>query len=255
MGDGHFRRGAKHLMKRVYFAVEGDTDWIVLPGLISHWLGDEDFIPTRIKFPSSAYAEGLETNLSGGWKGVLAWCEGISMVSQAGRDEAIRQADCLIIHIDADVATDPNFKSPPLDNPCPPAKNACDWVRNHLTAMLGGSVSPKVVLCVPAQDLEAWVLCALHPDVADEYAPIECRQEPATLLVQRPPHRLVRRKDGGRLKKEPARYKSSLPKTIKGWPNCAAGEPPRCPEARRFEQAAKQALGVVSSLSKPFAPI
>lgn len=228
-------------MKCIYFVTEGPTDQIVIEGLISNWLGEEDFIPRHIQPPSSAYADGLNTSLSDGWKGVLAWCEGKRPDGPTGRDEAIKLADCLIIHTDADVATDADFKNPAFSGTCPPATNATDWVRHHLTALLGSDFPQNVVLCVPAQDLEAWVICALHPDIADENAPIECRKEPGTLLVQRHPHRLVRRKDG-RLKKETAKYKNSLRAIIQGWSNCIAGAQPRCPEAVRFEQETRRAL-------------
>ncbi|MFZ1641470.1 MAG: hypothetical protein WAV07_08540 [Candidatus Contendobacter sp.] len=228
-------------MKRIYFVTEGRTDQIVIQGLIEQWLGKEDFTVSRIQPPSSAYAEGLDSNLSEGWKGVLAWCSGQRMVGPAGRDEAFRQADCLIVHMDADVASDPDFKSPTFNGPCPPAGNACDWVRDHLTALLGGDLHSNAVLCVPAQDMEAWVLCALHPDVADDNAPIECRQEPGALLVQRTPYRLVRRKDG-RLKKEAIKYQHNLSRIMQGWPNCTAGDEPHCSQAVRFEQDARRVL-------------
>lgn len=230
-------------MKYIYFVTEGPTDQIVIEGLIAQWLGTEDFIPRHIQPPTSAYVEGLDTNLSEGWKGVLAWCEGRRADGPAGRDEAIKLADCLIVHTDADVATDADFKTPPFTGPCPPAANAADWVRNHLAGLLGGSTLSNVVFCVPAQDIEAWVLCALHPDVADQNMPIECRGDPGALLVQRTPHRLVRRKEG-RLKKETAKYQASLPLIVRGWSNCTTGNPLRCPEALRFEQEARDALGV-----------
>jgi hypothetical protein len=228
-------------MRRIYFVTEGLTDQIVIQGLIEQWLGDEEFTASRIQPPSSAYAEGLNSNLSEGWKGVLAWCAG-KRGGPAGRDEALRQADCLIIHMDADVAPDPAFKSPAFDGPYQPASHACDWIREHLTTSLGGS-HPKVVLCVPAQDLEAWILCALHPTVADAHAPIESHPEPCALLAVQKAPRLVRNKDG-RLRKETAKYRDSLSKIVKGWPNCMAGDEPRCPEAARFEQDAKRVLGV-----------
>ncbi|MBU0968658.1 MAG: hypothetical protein KKA54_20025 [Proteobacteria bacterium] len=233
-------------MKRIYFVTEGPTDQIVIEGLIDYWLGGEDFIPRYIQPPSSAYADGLDTNLSDGWKGVRDWCVGKRMGGPAGRDEALKQADCLIVHIDADVATDPDFKTPLFKGPCPPAKNACDWIRNHLTSLLGGEfLPPNVVLCVPSQDLETWVLCALHPEVADENLPIECRENPGMLLVQRRPHRLVRRK-GGRLRKETAKYKNSLLAIVKGWVHCTAGVSSRCPEAIRFEGDTKHTLGIIN---------
>lgn len=145
-------------MKLVYFVTEGVTDQIVIQGLVEHWLGDEDFVPNRIQPPSSAYAEGQDSNFFRGLEGTYrAWCRGSRTAGAAGRDEALRQADCLFIHVDADVANNPEFRS-------------------------------------PAQDMEAWVVSALHPEVADQHAPIECRVEPGALLVQRAPHRLVRRK-------------------------------------------------------------
>jgi hypothetical protein len=74
-------------MKRIYFVTEGYTDQIIIQGLIEQWLGDEDFTVSHIQPPSSAYAEGLDSNLSEGWKGVLAWCSGQRMGGKAGRDE------------------------------------------------------------------------------------------------------------------------------------------------------------------------
>lgn len=229
-------------MKTIYLVTEGPTDRIVIEGLVAHWLGNEDFIARHIQPPSSAYVEDLESNLSDGWKGVQAWCEGRRTGGPAGRDEALLNADCLFIHIDADVATDADFKNPAFSGPCPPAVNACDWVRNHLISLLGGA-PPNVVFCVPSKDIEAWVISALHPDIADDNTPIECRTTPGSLLVQRRPYRLVRRKNGG-LKKDPQRYESAIPAIVKGWANCVSGTPPRCQEAMRFEQETKQVLGI-----------
>lgn len=229
-------------MKNVYFVTEGPTDQIVLEGLIALWLG-EDFVPRRIQPPDSAYAADLDSNLSDGWKGVVAWCGGKRLDGTAGRDEALQRADCLVIHVDADIASDPAFRTPAFAGPCPPAAIAANWVRNHLTALFGGVLPPRVVFCVPAQDLEAWVLCSLHPDIADSNMPIECRAVPAALLVQRLPHKLVRSK-GGKLKKLTRRYGESLASIVRGWPNCVEGTPPRCNEALRFEQEVRAVLGV-----------
>lgn len=230
-------------MKCIYFVTEGVTDQIVIEALVTQWLGSEEFLPRHIQPPSSAYVDGLNTNLSDGWKGVLAWCAGRRAGGTAGRDEALAQADCLIIHTDADVAIDSDFKNPAFSGPCPPAYNACNWVRDHLISLFGRKFPPNVVLCVPSQDLEAWILCALHPDIADLYKPIECRVEPGSLLVQRSPYRLVRRKNGA-LKKELSKYRDSLRAIAAGWSNCTDGVSPRCPEAVRFETEAKDILRV-----------
>lgn len=71
-------------MKNIYFVTEGSTDQIVIQGLVEHWLGGEDFIPRQIQPLSSAYAEELDSNLSEGWKGVLAWCSGQRMGARPG---------------------------------------------------------------------------------------------------------------------------------------------------------------------------
>jgi hypothetical protein len=230
-------------MKQIYFVTEGNTGQIVLEGLIARWLGATDFIPRHIQPPSSAYAEGLDSRLSQGWKGVLAWCEGRRRDGAAGRDEALKRADCLIIHTDADVATDTDFKNPAYAGPPQPASGPCNCVRSHLASLLGGNLPANAVLCVPSRDMDAWVLCCLHPEVADNHMPIECHPAPDTLLVRRPPYRLIREKDGS-LKKETARYRQHQQRIAVGWPNCATGTPPRCPEAARFESEAGRVLGV-----------
>jgi len=229
-------------MKLVYFVTEGPTDQIVLEGLVANWLGDEDFISRNIQPPSSAYAEDLESNLSDGWKGVVAWCQGKRPAGPAGRDEALALADCLFIHLDADVAADPDFANPPFIGPIPPASNATNWIRAHLANWLGGAIPQNVVLCIPSKDIEAWILCALHPEVADDYMPIECKNEPAALLFQRAPYRLIRKKDN-RLRKVTENYLLHLHQIIRRWPNVTGGETPRCPEALRFEQDTKTTLG------------
>jgi hypothetical protein len=230
-------------MKRIYFVTEGITDQVVIEGLIERWLG-EDFIPNRIQPPSSDYAADLGGNLSEGWKGVLAWCAGERSGGEAGRDEVMRQADCLIVHIDADVTSDSDFSNPnpPYSGPCPPASDVTNLVRDRLVVEMGSTFAGNVVLAVPAQDLEAWVLTCLHPDVADQYSPIECRVEPGALLIQRAPHKLVRRKDG-RIKKDKGKYETALPMIVDGWFHCTNGQKPRCVEAVRFEAEAKRVLG------------
>lgn len=228
-------------MKRIYFVTEGPTDQIVLQALVEQWLGGEEFVPVPVQPPPSAIVEDPETRLSAGWKGVLAWCAGARPAGRAGRSEALHLAHCLFVHLDADVAGEPDVKDPPFSGPCPPAHPACDWVRAAIIDRFGGALPPNAVLCVPAQDLEAWVLCCLHPDVADEFMPIECRAEPGALLVQRKPYRLVRRKDGA-LQKQTGRYREHAGEIAAGWPACAGGEPPRCPEAARFEREARARL-------------
>jgi hypothetical protein len=223
-------------MKTIYFVTEGVTDQIILESLVERWMGNADFAIRLIQPPSSEYARELDSLLSQGWKGVTAWCSG--KYGAQGRDEVLRRADCLIVHVDADVATDPDFRNPPFAGLCPPASDACDWVRKHLSTLLGTASHPYVVFCVPSKDIEAWVLCALLPEVADRHAPVECRNDPAALLVERT-YNLVRRKDG-RLRKNTSNYRRAASAFAAKWENC----PTRCDEAERFENDIRRVLGV-----------
>ena len=89
---------------RVGYVVEGTTDYIVLDALVERFLGDTDYVSTRIQPPTSEYTNHQEP-LDGGWKGVLMWCK------QEGETPGgfvqslpFRNHDCLIIHVDADIA-------------------------------------------------------------------------------------------------------------------------------------------------------
>lgn len=223
-------------VKRIFYVTEGKTDQLVIDALVARWLGDEDFIPTAIQPPESAYADGTETRLSQGWKGVLAWCANVVV-----RDDVIARADCLFIHMDADVAGDPNLKDPPFAAGCPPASAASNWVRAELGARLPMPCPTNVVLCVPAHDLEAWVLTALRPDVADANAPVECCTVTDDLVAANTRPRLIVYKQG-RARKERRRYQEALDDIVDGWTNCTDGLPPRCAEAVRFEAEARAAL-------------
>ena len=241
MGDGHIGRHAEeYMMKQVYFVTEGVTDQIVIESLLVNWFGDEDFVSNRIQPPSSAYADNLVTALSQGWRGVLSWCRGATQEVESSRNEVLRRADLVIIHIDCDVVRDADFSNPPYVGGVAPVSDACDFAKSELARLLG-AVNNNVVFCVPAQDIEAWVLCSLFPEVADANLPIEQRVSPGALLVQRAPYRLVRRKNGA-LKKDTGRYQMFAEAIVNGWPNCVGGANPRCPEAATFERDIRAAI-------------
>ena len=144
--------------------------------------------------------------------------------------------DCLIIHLDADIALEKELLSLALAAPCPPARETCDLIRTYVASLLGGNLSLKVVLCVPAQCTEAWIVAALYPDEAAKFAPIECRNEPERLLIQKP-DKLVRDKDGT-AKKQVNQYKKSINKLVAGWSDAVTA----CAEAPRFEAECRDAL-------------
>ena len=208
-------------MRQIFFVTEGVTDQIVLEGLVSSWLGDEDFISNRLQPPSSAYADALDTRLSEGWRGVVSWCSAVTPALQVSRDSVINRADLIVVHVDADVGFDANFSAPAYAAPTPPASKLCDHVRSVMVNFFGAALPAKMVLCVPAQDLESWLVAALHPDVADANSPIDCFHAPGNLLAGKDPHRLLRYKDG-KLRKITSRYKDALPAALSNWHECEA---------------------------------
>ncbi|MBW8313155.1 MAG: hypothetical protein K0M64_14120 [Rhizobium sp.] len=218
---------------------EGVTDQIVLEELVGEWLDGEDFIPSQIQPPGSDAFDDLGYSLSQGWKGVVEWCRSRRAEISECRRSVIANVDLLVIHLDSDVADDPEFIDLALSGQGLVGTGA-EIVRAGLLGLLPEVSASNVVLCTPARDIECWVLCALFPDLADRHLPIEVHHEPGALLVGRP-HKLVRRKDG-RLRKIPAAYAQHAGRIVEGWGNCVDGEPPRCPEALRFMDEVKAAL-------------
>lgn len=221
---------------RVGYVVEGKTDYVVLDALIEQFLDDKDYVSTQIQPPTSEYTN-HQGPLGGGWKGVLGWCK------QAGATPGgfvqslpFMNYDYLIIHVDADIAAEADLQGHGLSAPCPPAKDTCDRLRHHLLALLGNPLPAKILLCIPAQCMEAWVFAALHPDLVAGVQPIECRQEVERLLIGKP-DRLVR-DHGGRARKDPQAYEKAAHRIAAGWPQAIAV----CPEAQYFDNACRAAL-------------
>jgi hypothetical protein len=221
---------------RVSYVVEGTTDFIVLDALIEKFLGGIDYVPRQIQPPTSEYTDNQGT-LGGGWKGVLRWCAQTG-TSPGGfaKSLPLLNCDCLVIHVDADIAAEVELQSYDLTAPCPSAKDTCDKIHAYLTNLIGNPLPSKVVLCIPAQCTEAWVFAALHPDLITNFQPIECRSEPETLLIGKP-DKLVRDKDG-RARKEPQRYTNAANRIAKGWSHTIA----ICSEAYRFETDCRAVL-------------
>lgn len=221
---------------RVGYVVEGKTDYIILDVLIENFLGEKDYISTQIQPPTSEYIN-HQGPLGGGWKGVLKWCEHEG-ATPGGFAQSLPflNYDYLIIHVDADIATEAELQARGFSAPCPPAKDTCDRLRHHLIALLGNSLPAKVLLCIPAQCMEAWVFAALHPDMIASFQPIECRQEVERLLIGKP-DRLVRDHEG-RARKDSQRYKKVAQRITAGWPQAIA----TCPEAQYFDNSCRAAL-------------
>jgi hypothetical protein len=224
-------------MKKIYFVTEGETDQIFFEGLISEWLGGEDFEPIHIQPPNSSYVAGKQTPLSEGWRGVVTWCSSTLSDLVASRSYVIENASLLVIHVDGDVAFDAQFAGSEFASKGPPVGPVCSFVKNHLSQFFLPNLPLNIAFCVPSRDLECWILCCLFPTVADANVPIECYENPANLLLFKTP-KLVRRKDG-RIRKDVSAYEKNLKEMVQGWANCVAGPIPRCSEAVIFENAVR----------------
>lgn len=201
---------------------EGPTDTLVIRSAVEA-LGVEAVV-TQIQPENNSNLLGTLGEFGGGWKGVRAWCQ--SPFIRELLHVTLANARALVIHVDADIAHDKELS---CAKPCPPARDTTDAVRAVVTGWLGAAtVPPKVVLCVPAMATEAWVFCALFPE--DKLtAGIECRKEPAALLVPRKPRLVAKKKD--RYAKDTVAYEAARETLKAGW---RTSVPRLCGEGARF---------------------
>lgn len=210
---------SKSLTVRV--VCEGPTDFTVIRSMIQA-LG-VDAVVTPIQPEDNGNLLGHAGELGGGWKGVKRWCqEAAGPVLRITR----ANADVVVIHCDADIAAEPEHD---CVRPCPPASSTADEVRQLIQGWLGLHPLPKeITLCVPAWATEAWVFWALFP-TAPQIAGLECRINPAALLVPKTP-KLVAKK-AGRYRKLVAEYRRASTDMRGAWSRM---RPPRPDELERF---------------------
>jgi hypothetical protein len=203
---------------------EGPTDTIVIRSAVAA-LGVEAVI-TQIQPEDNSNLLGGDSlgEFGGGWKGVRAWCQ--SAVKNGGLQVTLANARTLVVHVDADIAYDKEISRAQT---CPTARDTADAVRSTVLGWLGVTRPPNgIVLCVPAMSTEAWVFCALFP--SDRMtANIECRREPAALLIPKKP-KLVAKK-GRRYVKDPVAYAQAHNPLVAGWNKPI---PHFCAEGARF---------------------
>jgi hypothetical protein len=206
---------------------EGPSDYCVIEAVLVAVFGDVDFILQRIQPLESLYG-GDAGPYGGGWKGVRAWCEATrDKWGSVGASRAGITGDILIIHIDADVAGEPEIN---CAQPCPPADPTVRNLRAEMLGWLGNATVPDwIVLCTPSKDMDAWVLTALYPNDPWVSRNIECRLGSAVRLRNKP-EKLVRQR-GGRIQKLAPAYKVVGRRITDAWPRVKA----RCSEANRFD--------------------
>lgn len=196
-------------MYNLKLVCEGPTDLEVFYALLDAHLLGHDYSLTMLQPDGSLYG-GDAGPFGGGWKGVRGWCQS---VAEGGGLEAVGalhdEVDLLVIHVDADIAADPELA---CACPCPPPYNTIAALERLVCDWLGLTTLPaRVALWIPSMSTEAWVLSALYPAQAPPCLPepsaagcVECLLDPAgALLALRAP--LVKRKDG-KLKKMRKEY-------------------------------------------------
>jgi hypothetical protein len=235
-------------MKKLTIGIvaEGPSDFLLLEQLINKLLeGEHDY--ERLH-PEKKF--GVRER---GWQGVRAWCQ---MIAREFENLAIflngvtPRLDLLVIHLDADVAMAIDCESP-----CPPASDICDAIAQCIMTWLGHPVtSEPLVLCIPAQNTEAWILAADNPHTPSPYHNppekyLECVPQPDMIISSQgyKPHPLLKRrrkKENGRkvkkANKNPKDYTKLILKVLDNWEAVKL----LCPQAAKFENDLKAGVEI-----------
>jgi hypothetical protein len=191
---------------RVALIAEGITDYDVLSAAVASMLGERSF-NLKLLQPEESIAfsgGGNAGSLGGGWKGVYKWC--CQAVSRSGgrlRDDPLFLFyDMLIIHLDADVASENPATGTnnqvarligilPCEQPCPPPNATTNALRKVLLSWTGETQTPpKTVFCTPSKSTEAWIMAMFFPDDREmKRKGFECHPNPESRLGQQPIHK------------------------------------------------------------------
>jgi hypothetical protein len=211
---------------RIAVVAEGITDYLVLTAAIESMLQGRAFDLKLLQPEESvAFTEGGNAGaLGGGWRGVYKWC--LQVAERNGRlqgDILFLQYDMLLIHLDADVASEdpanyPNHPIPnlagvlPCDQACPPASNTTNALRSVLLSWLNEQQTPtQTILCTPSKSTESWVMAAFFPsDAQMRRLGLECHPKPADRLAQQ--------KKKFRFSKSASDYEARIPHLTNSWP-------------------------------------
>jgi hypothetical protein len=187
---------------RLALVVEGPTDRVVIEAAISFMLDERPFILNQLQPEASLAFEptGGFGSFGGGWGGVYRWCRQATARSGGSldADPLFEFHDVLVIHLDADVASEryrsaniqENRGDLPCAEPCPPVQATTDRLRQVLLRWAGDPTTPdRTVLCTPSKSTDAWVVAALFPtDPAVLDGSHECRshgQQPLRIRIEK----------------------------------------------------------------------
>jgi hypothetical protein len=225
---------------RIALVAEGITDYEVLNAAVESMLNGRSFVLTLLQPEGSvAFTDGGNAgSFGGGWKGVYRWCLQATQRSggKLSDDPLFLGQDFLLLHLDADVATEDPANSTiapipelagvlPCDQPCPPPTASTDALRNVILSWVGETQTPsKTILCTPSKSTEAWVVAAFFPrDREMARQGWECHPRPESRLGQQP----VR----NRFAKNQHDYAERMSEFQARWPSVVA----LLSEARRFQ--------------------
>lgn len=222
--------------KRVLVICEGVTDYEFLRAVLASI--NSELVVTLLQ-PEADALGGDAGRHGGGWKGVRSWCETIANEGGLGEAAALKNSRAIILHVDADIASDRDVN---CARPCPPASPTVDALRAFIAGQWlcyqPTDLPSSLVFCIPAQSTELWMWAALYPDEFGAQQNPECLSDPAKKLTHRP-EKYVQRKDGS-LKKNRRAYQTAAPAIRAAWPAVVQS----VPEAARFDQDLRQALNL-----------
>ncbi len=238
MGDGITRWCAK-IMKKLTIGIvaEGPTDSLLIELLTNQLLETEHhYVELQPKLSKTG---GFGVH-GGGWRGVQGWCQMLAADSQKLKAHFL-QLDLLILHIDADVAREDEIN---CVKPCPPIEDTSKALAQRVMTWLGEPViDEKLVLCIPADNTEAWVLAAHDIETiyhAPPDKPLECVNKPDMIIsnqAYKKPHRLLKRKNG-KPKKTKRDYQQLIPVVLNNWEEVKR----ICNQAAKFENDLKASV-------------
>lgn len=180
---------------RVALVCEGPTDKIVLSAILPGLLG-RPVVVTMVQ-PMEEELSGGGSALGFGWRGVRRWCQEVRAGRVSTLDDWLSQYSLLIIHLDGDVAREPEVA---CARPCPPADDTADALRAVLLSDLGLDLPPPgLVITTPMDATEAWLLPILRDEPSSECAP-----DPAARFIGGEPKLMNQSR-----KKQTARYRAA----------------------------------------------
>jgi len=232
---------------RIALVAEGVTDYEVLKAAIGAMLDGRSF-DLKLLQPEESVAftgGGNAGVLGGGWKGVYKWC--LQAVARgSGRlsgDPLFFGYDLLVIHLDADVASeDPANQAIdpipalagilPCAKPCPPPHATTDSLRQVMLLWVGEAQIPaQTIFCTPSKSTEAWVMAVFFPGDREMLRNgWECHRKPENRLRQQPV--------GKRFSKRQENYQARGEPFQIAWPEIVT----RLSEAQRFHDEFTKAV-------------